>query len=179
MMAGNQDLALQIFHRGNFLISTDPDKIDVDTVYHFLAHESYWAPGIVKETVSRFIKYSLCYGVYDRSEANETQIGFARVITDFTTFAYLADVFILSSHRGQGLGKWLVSCILDHAELQNLRKWTLNTKDAHELYQRFGFRINSDPETYMTYRPRLGGAQFSEEAMEQNDANTEFGAKEN
>lgn len=162
-----QDFPLQVFTRGDFLISSDPDKIDIGMVHHYLAYESYWASDIPRETVERFLRYSLCYGVYLRAavakgalfgqrnhaKVSDIQIGFARVISDFTTFAYLADVFILSSYRGQGLGKWLVSCILDHDELRNLRKWTLNTKDAHGLYRRFGFQVTPDPQTHMTYRP--------------------------
>jgi GNAT superfamily N-acetyltransferase len=149
-----QDFPLQIFTRGDYLISSDPDKIDIDMVHHYLANEAYWVSDITREMVERFVRYSLCYGVYDHAGASSTQIGFARVISDFTTFAYLADVFILSSYRGQGLGKWLVSCILNHNELKNLRKWTLNTKDAHGLYRRFGFQVSPDPQTHMTYHPQ-------------------------
>ena len=163
-----QDFPLQLFVRGDFLISSDPDKIDVAMVHHYLACESYWASGIIEETVERFLRYSLCYGVYDRAtvaqgalfgqrhhaKVSDIQIGFARVISDFTTFAYLADVFILPSYRGQGLGKWLVSCILANDELKELRKWTLNTIDAHGLYRRFGFQVSANPQTHMTYRPQ-------------------------
>ena len=149
-----QDFPLQMFTRCDFLISSDPVKIDVGMVQHYLAYESYWASDITRETVERFLRYSLCYGVYDHTTASDTQIGFARVISDFSTFAYLTDVFILSSYRGQGLGKWLISCILVHDKLKNLRKWTLNTKDAHGLYRRFGFQVSPDPQTHMTYRPQ-------------------------
>jgi GNAT superfamily N-acetyltransferase len=149
-----QDFPLQLFVRGDFLISSDPDKIDVAMVHHYLACESYWASGIIEETVERFLRYSLCYGVYNQGKTSDTQIGFARVISDFTTFAYLADVFILPSYRGQGLGKWLVSCILANDELKELRKWTLNTIDAHGLYRRFGFQVSANPQTHMTYRPQ-------------------------
>ena len=116
--------------------------------------ESYWAEGISRELVERSFRYSLCFGVYDCSGPDEVQFGFARVISDYSKFAYLADLFILSSYRGQGLGKWLVSCILSHTELHGLHKWMLNTKDAHALYERFEFRLNAEPNTYMVYRPR-------------------------
>jgi GNAT superfamily N-acetyltransferase len=153
-MLESQTFPPQIFYRDDFLISTDPRKIDVDMVHHYLAYESYWAPGIARQSVKRALRYSLCFGVYDCSGTDEIQIGFARVITDFSSFAYLADVFILSRHRCQGLGKWLISCILAHTELQGLRKWMLNTKDAHGLYERFGFLQNPEPDTYMAYRPQ-------------------------
>lgn len=153
-MLDSQTFAPQTFHRDDFLVSTDKRKIDVDLVYHFLAYESYWANGIAREIVERSMRYSLCFGVYDCSTSAERQIGFARVISDYTSFAYLSDVFILAGDRGQGLGKWLISCILAHPELQGLRKWMLNTKDAHELYERFGFRLNAEPDTYLVYRPQ-------------------------
>ena len=143
----------QEYYREHYLISTDIAKIDVGMVHNFLANESYWAAGIGRETVERLLKCALCYGLYDSSGDALSQIGFARVITDFASFAYLSDVFILSGHRGRGLGKWLISSILAHPDLQNLRKWMLNTKDAHSLYERFGFQLNTEQETYMTYRP--------------------------
>ena len=151
-MLNSRPFAPQMFHLNDFLISTEPEKIDVDMVHHYLAHESYWAEGIARELVERSLRYSLCFGVYDCSGTDETQIGFARVISDYSSFAYLADVFVLSRYRGQGLGKWLISCILAHTELQGLRKWTLNTKDAHALYEHFGFRQNPEPDTYMVNR---------------------------
>jgi GNAT superfamily N-acetyltransferase len=147
-------LPLLEYHREDFLISTDPLKVDLNMVHNYLAHESYWASGVLIEIVSRSIQHSLCYGVYKCSPTNEAQIGFARVISDFSTFAYLADVFILPAYQGQGLGKWLISCILAHPELENIRKWSLHTKDAHKLYQQFGFMVGSNPETYMVYYPQ-------------------------
>ncbi len=165
-MLSSQTFAPQIFRRDDFLISTDKGKIDVDLVYQFLAYESYWAEGIAKKVVERSLRHSLCFGVYDCSESDEIQIGFARVISDFTSFAYMSDVFILTSYRGQGLGKWLISCILAHEELQGLRKWMLNTKDAHGLYERFGFRLNTEPDTYLVYRPQRRAATFNESVME-------------
>ena len=138
------------YQQGQFTISTDPTQLDEDVIYDYLANEAYWWTDLTREKTHRFLRYSLCYGVYDGGQ----QIGFARVVTDYTTFAYLADVFIVSSHQGQGLGKWLVECILQHPELQSLRKWTLNTRDAHILYERFGFQNNLNPENYLVYRPK-------------------------
>jgi GNAT superfamily N-acetyltransferase len=96
--------------------------------------------------IEKSLKHSLCFGVYE----NQTQIGFARVVTDHATFAYLADVFILESHRGHGLGRWLVQTILEHSDLQGLRRWMLGTRDAHGLYAKFGFVPLENPDRYMT-----------------------------
>lgn len=153
-MSNSATFPPQIFRRDDFLISTDPGQIDVDLVHHYLANESYWAQGIERREVERAIRYSLCFGVYNCSETAEVQVGFARVVTDFSRFGYLSDVFILSHCRGLGLGKWLISCVLAHNELQGLSKWMLNTKDAHDLYERFGFQLNLELETYMVYRAR-------------------------
>jgi GNAT superfamily N-acetyltransferase len=131
-----------------FTISTDPALLDEAVIFNYLANETYWWTDLTPEKLRRYLQFSLCYGVYEGAR----QVGFARVVTDYTTFAYLADVFILPSHQGQGLGKWLVGCILQHPELQSLRKWTLNTRDAHTLYQRFGFQTDPKPENYLVYR---------------------------
>jgi GNAT superfamily N-acetyltransferase len=144
----------QTYQFQHFLISTEISRIDVKMVHQFLAYESYWIPGISVQEVERLLEHALCFGVYDCSQDDEMQVGFARVITDFASHAYIADLFIRSTYRGQGLGKWLVSCILAHPKLQNLRKWMLHTRDAHGLYQRFGFRLNADKDTYMSYNPR-------------------------
>lgn len=96
---------------------------------------------------------SLCFGVYHAENGRENQVGFARVISDLTTFAYLADVFILPAYQGRGLGKWLIQCILAHPDLQQLRRWTLYTKDAHGLYAQFGFVVEPQPERHMVFRP--------------------------
>ena len=125
----------------NYVISTDNSKIDVDTIYQYLNKESYWAKGIPKDVVEKSIRNSLCFGVYFDDE----QIGFARLVTDKATFAYLADVFILPVHRGKGVSKFLMQTIHAHPELQNLRRWWLGTKDAHGLYEQFGWtRINDE-----------------------------------
>lgn len=131
-------------------ISTDPDRLNLDVIHHFLANEAYWSPGVARHTVTRQMRHSLCFGVY----AGTQQVGFARVISDFTTFAYLADVFVILPFRGQGLGKWLVQTILTHPELQGLRKFTLNTQDAHDLYRQFGFQNDSKPENYLLLRSK-------------------------
>ncbi|HEX9989821.1 MAG TPA: GNAT family N-acetyltransferase [Chloroflexia bacterium] len=122
------------YTKGEFSISTDRSRIDLDLVHSFLSN-SYWAQNIPREVVRRSVENSLCFGVYE----GVAQVGFARVITDRATFAYLADVFILESHRGRGLSKWLVECILAHPDLQGLRRWLLATRDAHGLYSKSGF----------------------------------------
>jgi GNAT superfamily N-acetyltransferase len=139
--------------RAGFLISTDPDKLDLNVIHQFLANESYWSPGIAREKIARYMQHSLCFGVYACGPDSEKQVGFARVISDFTTFAYVADVFILPSYRGQGLGKWLVEAMLAHPELQGLRRWTLDTRDAHGLYQQYGFKPDPRPENHLVWRP--------------------------
>ena len=116
-------------------ISTDPARLDVDVIHRFLAEESYWARGRTREVVERTIAHSLCFGVY----LEERQVGYARVVTDFATFAWLADVFILDEFRGRGYGKVLVQAVVDHPDLQGLGRILLATKDAHGLYAQFGF----------------------------------------
>jgi GNAT superfamily N-acetyltransferase len=133
------------WRRGEYSISTDRARLELETIHDYLSKESYWAKGRSMETISRSIENSLAFGVYNGAE----QVGFARVITDYATFAWLADVFILDSARGQGLGKWLVEVILVHPELQGFRRWILATKDAHELYRRFGFVELKRPERWM------------------------------
>jgi len=140
------------YRRGDFLLSTDPVHLDLDVIHDFLTN-CYWARGIPREIVARSIQHSLCFGVYDGSG---TQVGFARVISDFATYAYIGDVFVLESHRGRGLGKWLMQCIMQHPELQGLRRWGLVTKDAHGLYAQSGFTPLAKPETHMEiYRPEV------------------------
>lgn len=133
-----------LWSRRDFEISTDPSRIDVETVYEFLTN-SYWAKGIPADTVRLSVQNSLCFGVYDGPQ----QIGFARIITDRATFAYLADVFILPAYRGRGLSKWLMECIVGHPDLQSLRRWMLATSNAHGLYAQFGFTMVKKPERWM------------------------------
>jgi len=132
------------WRRDGFTISTDPSRLDRDTIHEFLAG-SYWAKAIPREIVDRSIEGALCFGLYE----NARQIGFARVITDFATFAYLADVFVLESHRGRGLAAWLMESILAHPKLQGLRRWMLVTRDAHPLYRKVGFTELAHPERVM------------------------------
>lgn len=134
--------------KNEYTISTDKSKIDIDFVHGFLT-QSYWSPGILMKTVKKAVEGSLCFGVY----YNNTQIGFARMITDIATFAYLADVFIDENYRGKGLGKWLIKVILAHPDLQGLRRIMLATKDAHSLYAQFGFVPFTTPERWMAYSP--------------------------
>jgi N-acetylglutamate synthase-like GNAT family acetyltransferase len=131
-------------HKGEFLLSTDPKRLDVDFVYGFLT-QSYWAKGISRELVERSIENSLCFGIY----AQGKQVAFARIISDFATYAYLGDVFVIETYRGNGLGKWMMECIRRHPRLQGLRRWTLLTRDAHGLYVQFGFTPVKKPDRYM------------------------------
>lgn len=131
--------------KDNYLISTDNSRINIELVHDYLCNHSYWAEGIPIETVKRSIENSLCFGVY----SYDTQIGFARVVSDFATYAYLADVFIVPKERGKGLSKWLMKAIIDHPKLQGLRRFVLATKDAHGLYEQFGFILYPNPERLM------------------------------
>jgi GNAT superfamily N-acetyltransferase len=117
-------------------ISTDPARLDVALIHRWLTEESYWAKGVPREVVARSIAHSLNFAAFDGKGA---QVAFARVVTDKATFAYLADVFVLEDHRGNGLSKRLMETILAHPELQGLRRWMLATRDAHSLYEKFGF----------------------------------------
>jgi GNAT superfamily N-acetyltransferase len=130
--------------RDGFTISTDRRRLDREAIHEFLSG-SYWAKGIPRAVVDRSIDGALCFGLYDA----ERQIGFARVITDRATFAYLADVYVLESHRGRGLATWLMEAILAHPDLQGLRRWMLVTRDAHPLYRKVGFAELAHPERIM------------------------------
>jgi GNAT superfamily N-acetyltransferase len=129
---------------GEYELSTDKRRLDIGTIHAYLT-QSYWSPGVPRTIVERAIDGSLCVGIYHQSH----QVGFARVITDKATFAYLADVFILEPHRGKGLSKRVMELILAHPELQGLRRMMLATKDAHGLYRRFGFTELKDPSRVM------------------------------
>ena len=133
------------FIREDFVISTDPSRLDLHWIHNYLANEAYWSRGIPFILFKRSIENSLCFGIY----LQEAQVGFGRVISDYATFAYLADVFIAEQYRRRGLGKWLVDCILGYPELQGLRRWMLATKDAHGLYEPRGFSQLKHPEFLM------------------------------
>jgi GNAT superfamily N-acetyltransferase len=131
--------------REEYTISTDPARLDLALVHRYLSQDAYWSQGIPYHVFARSVEGSLIFGVYREN----WQVGFARVITDRATFAYLGDVFILEEYRGQGLGKWLMECIMAHPDLQGLRRWMLATRDAHGLYAQFGFTPLSHPERIM------------------------------
>ena len=134
------------WRRDGYCVSTDPARLDHAVIHEYLRDSSYWANGIPRETVDASIRNSLPFGLYDHSGA---LVGFARVITDFATFAYVADVFVLPSQRGRGLGVWLMEIIRAHPRLQGLRRWLLATRDAHGLYRKTGFAAPADPARYM------------------------------
>ncbi|UCD99360.1 MAG: GNAT family N-acetyltransferase [Chloroflexota bacterium] len=131
--------------RGNYLVSTDTSRLDLPWTYNFLSNEAYWSREISYPVFEKSVANSLCFGVYHQN----AQVGFGRVISDYATFAYLADVFICRDYRDRGLGKLLVECILNHPGLQGLRRWMLVTRDAHDLYRQFGFSTLNQPEKYM------------------------------
>ncbi|MEP7074999.1 MAG: GNAT family N-acetyltransferase [Acidobacteriota bacterium] len=133
------------FDRGDFTISTCNDRLDINTIQEFLSKESYWAQNRTIEQTKIAIENSICFGVY----SHERQIGFARVVSDRATFAYLGDVFILKNFRGRGLSKWLMETIVSHPDLQELRRWILATRDAHDLYSHYEFAPLRRPERWM------------------------------
>jgi GNAT superfamily N-acetyltransferase len=130
--------------RGDYSISTDPARLDALAIHAYLT-SSYWARGIPLTTVEKSLRGSLCFGLYHFGE----QVGLARVISDFATYAYLCDVYVLETHRGSGLGKWLMETVVTHPRLQGLRRFTLATRDAHGLYSQFGFRPLAQPDRHM------------------------------
>ena len=133
---------------GDYQISTDRARLNIDLIHDFLSNSSYWATGRSLEVVERSIANSLCFGIYQ----GDDQVGFARVVTDYATFAWIADVFVLPEHRGRGLSKWLMKVMLAHPQLQGFRRWVLSTKDAHDVYERFGFIKLHRPERWMERR---------------------------
>jgi GNAT superfamily N-acetyltransferase len=131
----------EVARQGDFLISTDPCLLDVGLIHDFLANRSYWATRRPLEVVQRSLENSLCFGLYERGR----QVGFARVVTDRATFAWLCDVFVLEEYRGRGLAKWLIESVMNHPDLRGLRRVLLGTRDAHGLYRRYGFTPLADP----------------------------------
>jgi len=149
-------MASHEWRRGAYRITTDAAEIDLDVVHGFLT-TSYWAWGITRDRVARSIAGSIPFGLFER----DRQVAFARVISDCSTFAWLADVFVLPDARGRGLSLWLIETVLSHPDLQGLRRWSLATRDAHSLYARFGFVRLATPERMMEFRPgsaEAGGA---------------------
>ncbi len=132
------------WRRGAYLVTTDKARLDLEMVHGFLK-TSYWAAGISADVVMRSVENSLAFGLFRGDE----QVGFARVVTDYATFAYLADVFVLEPHRGQGLGRWMMEVVFSHPELQGLRRWMLATRDAHGLYRKYGFTELERPQIFM------------------------------
>jgi GNAT superfamily N-acetyltransferase len=130
--------------REGYLVSTDPARLDAEAIHAFL-RTSYWAPARSLEAVRRSLRHSLCFGLY----RDGRQVGLARVVTDYATFAYLCDVYVLPEERGRGLGLWLMECVMSYPQLQRLRRFLLFTKDAHELYRKFGFAECLAPERVM------------------------------
>ncbi len=131
-------------HRDQFTISTDPARLDIDAICDFL-QRAYWANTRPRERTERAIRNSLVFGVYE----SDKQIGMARVVSDYSIFAYLCDVFIHEDYRSQGLGKWLIQTIMEHPDLKEMRRWVLVTNDAHGLYKQYGFTSLEDPEHWM------------------------------
>jgi GNAT superfamily N-acetyltransferase len=134
-----------VYTRNQYSIYTDPAKANAEAIHKYLSQDSYWAENIPFETVVKSLKNSMCFSLY----AHESQIGLARIVTDKTTFAYLCDVYVLPEFRGQGLSKWLMQCVKDHPDLQSIRRFMLATKDAHGLYEQFGFKPTAAPERLM------------------------------
>lgn len=130
---------------GDYEISTDPQLLNLNVIHKFLTEDSYWVPGVPRDVVERSVQNSLCFGVYHGTD----QVGLARLVTDKATFALLADVFILQPHRGKGLSKALMRCVMDHEDLKNLRRLLLLTSDAHGLYSQFGFKELASPARFM------------------------------
>jgi GNAT superfamily N-acetyltransferase len=142
------DLAPVSYSRGDYLISTDPAKLDLDAIHSYI-DRSYWAAGRPREVLVRALRHSLNFGVYHCTEAGERQVGLARLVTDYATYAYLCDVFILEEHQGQGLGKWLIEVVTQYPPLQTVGRWSLATRDAHGLYSQFGFTPLAAPDRFM------------------------------
>lgn len=144
--------------RGEYTLSTEKSRLDIAALYDYLSYTAYWALGRSYDTVVKSLEHSLCFGIYAK---DGRQVGFARVVTDYATFAWLCDVFVLESDRGKGLGKWLVETVVSHLDLQGVKRILLVTRDAHELYQHYGgFERIQNPERLMV-RVRLPDSHAS------------------
>ena len=135
------------YHEGEFFISSDPARLNLAFTHNWLANEAHWSQSLPYKVFKRMVDHSLCFGVYHQSGK---QVGFGRVVTDYTTFAWLTDVFIIDEYRGKGLSAFLMNCILDHPELKILRRWLLGTDHAHGLYRKFGFGDLDHTENFLT-----------------------------
>lgn len=142
---GMLEASEEVWRKGDYLISTDSTRLNIALIHDFISNQSYWGQGRKIETVHRALNNSLNFGTYK----GDQQVGYARVVTDYCTFAWLADVFVIESHRGMGLSKWLVEVIISHPQLMNMRRWVLATKDAHGLYAQFGFEPLLQPNRWM------------------------------
>lgn len=131
--------------KDDYLLTTDKTKLDLHMIHKFLSGESHWAKNIPFDRVKKSVENSLCFGLF----FNDNQVGFARVISDFSTIAYLGDLFILKEHRGKGLSRWMLEEIMNYPELRGLRRWILVTKDAHEVYQQYGWAMVARPENWL------------------------------
>lgn len=136
---------IAVWKRRGYVVSDDPARLDMDFLHGEL-NRTYWSPGVPRKIVERAAANSLVFGVY---RADGAQVGFARLVTDKATFAYLADVIVAESERGRGLGKWLIECVVAHPEVQDLRRWMLATRDAHALYRKTGWKPLAAPERFM------------------------------
>ena len=144
---------------GPYSVTSDPQRLDVDAVHAFLTR-SFWARGISKELVARSIERSLCFSLLH----DKVQVGLARVVSDFATYAYLCDVYVLEEYQGKGLGKWMIGAVMTHPDLQGLRRFQLMTRDAHGLYTRFGFKAAAHPDRLMEiFRPSMYSAERRED----------------
>jgi GNAT superfamily N-acetyltransferase len=144
------------YRRAEYTVSTDQRRLNLDVIHGYL-HRSYWSPGVPRETVTRAVRNSLSFGLY----CGDEQIGFARVVTDYASVAYLADVFVLAAHRGQGLASWLIQCVVDCPALDTVRTLLLSTRDAHALYRKVGFESLSQPEHWMLLRRKPAWHQLA------------------
>ncbi len=133
--------------RAGYTVTTDRKDLQIDSILDYLVDHSYWAKNRTPEQMAKIIENSLCFGLYK----NDKQIGFARVVTDYATFAYLGDVYVLGKFQGNGLGKWLMDLVMSHPDLQGFRRWVLATRDAHALYEKYGFTDLKHPERWMEF----------------------------
>ncbi len=135
--------------RDEFILSTDKSRLQRVRIHQFLSTEAYWSLGIPQDIVQKAIEGSLCFGLYVKSKTQEVQVGFARIVSDRATFAWLCDVYIEKDYRGQGLSKWMMEGVMSHPDVKNLRRFCLATKDAHSLYKKFGFEVTQTPHNWM------------------------------